>query len=282
MQEIPPFETKSIMKASFLGRIEHNHTAFIRIKTNKDNKQEMLILPVEVEVTSAPGIYSPLEMLDFGILRTLDEPSTLRVSLINSGSKAIQIANITVQPPNSAVHIDFRPTQVKPDVLHPTSVALISFTASRAVLSKQWSGKIIIKSKNAQYKLTIPYQAHVLHGSLVYDRNKTMFYTGESRNMNVTHDFFITNTFNFTVVVYNISLHPLIKSSFTISNFSRPCLIGPQQTLPIFNLTFHPNSSMLHFTSEIYLHTNTSVFKIPVHIYNGRLKVIAVYIPLVC
>src|SRR6218665_4004853 len=52
MQEIPPFETKSIMKASFLGRIEHNHTAFIRIKTNKDNKQELLILPVEVEVTS--------------------------------------------------------------------------------------------------------------------------------------------------------------------------------------------------------------------------------------
>ena len=52
MQEIPPFETKSIMKASFIGRIENNHTAFIRIKTNKDNKQEMLILPVEVEVTS--------------------------------------------------------------------------------------------------------------------------------------------------------------------------------------------------------------------------------------
>lgn len=43
-------------------------------------------------IDAAPGIYSPLEMLDFGILRTLDEPSTLRVSLINSGSKAIQIA----------------------------------------------------------------------------------------------------------------------------------------------------------------------------------------------
>lgn len=40
------------MKASFLGRVVHNHTAFIRIKTNKDSKQEMLILPVEVEVTS--------------------------------------------------------------------------------------------------------------------------------------------------------------------------------------------------------------------------------------
>jgi hypothetical protein len=40
------------MKASFVGRVENNHTAFIRIRTNKDDKQQMLIVPVEVEVTS--------------------------------------------------------------------------------------------------------------------------------------------------------------------------------------------------------------------------------------
>ena len=47
-QEIPPFETKPVMRASFVGRIENNHTAFIRIKTNRDKKDEVLILPVEV------------------------------------------------------------------------------------------------------------------------------------------------------------------------------------------------------------------------------------------
>jgi len=62
------------------------------------------------------------------------------------------------------------------------------------------------------------YNAFFMCRSLVYDRNKTMFYTGESRSLNVTHDFFITNTFNFTVVIYNISLHPVIKSSFTVSS----------------------------------------------------------------
>ena len=41
-----------IMRASFVGRVENNHTAFIRIRTNKDDKQQMLIVPVEVEVTS--------------------------------------------------------------------------------------------------------------------------------------------------------------------------------------------------------------------------------------
>ena len=52
LQEIPPFETKPVMRASFVGRIESNHTAFIRIKTNREDKDEILVLPVEVEVSS--------------------------------------------------------------------------------------------------------------------------------------------------------------------------------------------------------------------------------------
>ncbi len=51
LQEIPPFETKPVMRANFIGRAEMNHTAFIRIRTNRD-QNEILVLPVEVEVTS--------------------------------------------------------------------------------------------------------------------------------------------------------------------------------------------------------------------------------------
>ena len=40
------------MRASFVGRVESNHTAFIRIKTNREDKDEILILPVEVEVSA--------------------------------------------------------------------------------------------------------------------------------------------------------------------------------------------------------------------------------------
>ena len=52
LQEIPPYETKHVMNASFIGREENNHTAFIRIKTSRDNLSEVLTLPVEVEVTA--------------------------------------------------------------------------------------------------------------------------------------------------------------------------------------------------------------------------------------
>ena len=52
-QEIPPYETKALMRVSFAGRYANNYTAFIRIKTsNPSPMSEFLILPVEVEVTA--------------------------------------------------------------------------------------------------------------------------------------------------------------------------------------------------------------------------------------
>ena len=52
-QEIQPYETKALMRVSFVGRVASNHTAFIRIKASQPApNQELLILPVEVEVTA--------------------------------------------------------------------------------------------------------------------------------------------------------------------------------------------------------------------------------------
>ncbi|KAI0212835.1 transmembrane protein 131 [Lamellibrachia satsuma] len=274
MWEIPPYETKPIMKASFVARLESNHTVFIRIRTNKEKLHQKLVLPVEVEVTSVPGLFSPLELLDFGMLRTLDEPKTLQLKLMNSGNRHIHITNVTISPPNSAISIDFRPIQLKPDVLQPVIVAFISFTASKALDPKQWSGKIIIRSKHSEYKICIPYQTNVLHGSLVYERNKTMFYTGWPIFDNVTHQLPITNTFNFTVVIYNVSLPADAHHSFSIRKFVKPVAIPVQQTLPVLTLTFHPNRSSLHFSTFLFLHTNVSLFKIPLLVYNGHLKVV--------
>ncbi|XP_058042228.1 transmembrane protein 131 [Ahaetulla prasina] len=89
--EIPPYETKGVMRASFSSREADNYTAFIRIKTNASDTTEFIILPVEVEVTTAPGIYSSTEMLDFGTLRTQDLPKILNLHLLNSGTKDVPI-----------------------------------------------------------------------------------------------------------------------------------------------------------------------------------------------
>ncbi|KAH8024757.1 hypothetical protein HPB51_001171 [Rhipicephalus microplus] len=91
--EIPPYKTKPVMKANFVSRIEKNHTAFIRIKLNSTIRVD-LILPVEVEVVSLPGIFSPTETLDFGVMHSQDEPKTLPLNLLNSGPKQLYISRL--------------------------------------------------------------------------------------------------------------------------------------------------------------------------------------------
>lgn len=109
---IEPFQTKSVMQGSFQGKAEGNHTGFIRfvfvvhqihlpilmmgyfcrIKVNHTAASgEYLMVPVEVQVSSSPGIYSPQESLDFGLLVRSDKPKTLSLSLFNAHPTPINI-----------------------------------------------------------------------------------------------------------------------------------------------------------------------------------------------
>lgn len=125
--EIPPYETKGVMRASFSSREADNHTAFIRIKTNASDSTEFIILPVEVEVTTAPGIYSSTEMLDFGTLRTQDLPKVLNLHLLNSGAKDVPITSVRPTPQNDAITVHFKPITLKASESKYTKVASISF-----------------------------------------------------------------------------------------------------------------------------------------------------------
>ncbi|XP_070552188.1 transmembrane protein 131-like isoform X2 [Ptychodera flava] len=271
--EIPPFQTKSVMRASFVGRIESNHTAFIRIKTNQtEEEEEFVILPVEVEVSSAPGIYSSLEMLDFGTLRSLDEPKTTQIYLINTGQKPVHITSVTLVRTNEAVTIDFKPLVLKPPERH-TKVADVSFDPSKAVNSRHWSGKIVIKTKEKNFRLQIPYQAYVLQGTLGYNKNSTMFYIGKPPYEPVVRDLTLTNLFNFALVIYDVTVPEDIKHIFSIEKFSGPIFIAPDESDSSLKVLFNSSAS-LRLSTVLRLNTNASSFTIPLHCYNGTLQYI--------
>ncbi|XP_071088410.1 transmembrane protein 131-like isoform X1 [Haliotis cracherodii] len=271
--ELQPFETKPVMRANFVGRVENNHTAFIRIKTNQESDSEMLILPVEVEVSSEPGIYSPIEMIDFGILRTLDKPKVVKLNLINTGAKPIHISSVNVSPSNDAVSIDFRPIKLQPDPGRQVTVAHITYNAVKAFHPKQWSGKLVIRTKNNFHKLIIPFRANVLHGSLVYNVNTTYYFSAKALK-NVTRPMMFTNTFNFSIVIFNVTLPADVAQFFSIFNFTQPVLLQPQQMATPFLVKFHPNETQLHFNTVLTIHSNASTFQIPIIVYNGLFKVI--------
>ena len=66
------------------------------------------------------------------------------------------------------------------------------------------------------------------------------------------------------------------SSSFPmqVENFTSPVILRAHEVLQTMYLKFHPNASNLHLTSELQLHTNASIFNIPIVVFNGRLKVV--------
>ncbi|XP_051563177.1 transmembrane protein 131-like isoform X3 [Myxocyprinus asiaticus] len=271
--EIAPFETKGVMRASFSSRDADNHTAFIRIKTNASNEDEFIILPVEVEVTTAPGIYSSTEMLDFGTLRSQDRPKQLNLHLLNSGAKDVSIMSVRPTPSNEAVSVEFKQITLKAGESRYTKVASISFDASKARRSDQFSGKITVKAKEKSYsKLEIPYQAEVLEGYLGFDHTATLFHIRDSPVDPVDRPIYLTNTFNFAIRIHNVSLPEEAKTMFDVLNFSTPVLIPPNESRYIFYLLFRPVRPSIHIDSNILLITNASKFHLPVRAYTGFLE----------
>ncbi|GIY37241.1 transmembrane protein 131 [Caerostris darwini] len=268
--EIPPYETKPVIKANFIARVEKNHTAFIRIRLNCTG-QDYILLPVEVDVSSAPGIYSPTEILDFGMLRSHDPPKTLSLLLLNSGQKHVQIANVIATPVNEAVDVKFIPTKIPPDTVFSTQVATITFTPSKALHLKQCCGKIVVKSKNNQYKIQIPYQVKLIKGFLDFNKNCTRFYVGPHNNSNIK-ELNVTNNFGVVFIVYNISLPNEAREHFSV-NMTETVILRPGKSSTIAFLTFKPTIPDLQLTSFIRLHTNISHFDIPLLCFTGRLKV---------
>ncbi|XP_068581405.1 transmembrane protein 131 [Cebidichthys violaceus] len=271
--EIPPFETKGVMRASFSSRDVDNHTAFIRIKTNAPNEDQFIILPVEVEVTSAPGIYSSTEMLDFGTLRSQDRPKLLNLHLLNSGTKDVPITSVRTTPSNEAVTVDFKAVTLKAGESRYTKVASISFDASKARRPYQFSGKITVKAKEKSYsKLEIPYQAEVLDGYLGFDHTATLFHIRDSPVDPVDRPIFLTNAFSFAIRIHSVSLPEEAKTMFNVQNLSAPILIPPHESRYIFSLLFRPVRPSIHIDSNILLITNASKFHLPVRAYTGFLE----------
>lgn len=270
--EIPPYETKGVMRASFSSREADNHTAFIRIKTNASDSTEFIILPVEVEVTTAPGIYSSTEMLDFGTLRTQDLPKVLNLHLLNSGTKDVPITSVRPTPQNDAITVHFKPITLKASESKYTKVASISFDASRAKKPSQFSGKITVKAKEKSYsKLEIPYQAEVLDGYLGFDHAATLFHIRDSPADPVERPIYLTNTFSFAILIHDVLLPEEAKTMFKVHNFTKPVLILPNESGYIFTLLFMPSTSSMHIDNNILLITNASKFHLPVRVYTGFL-----------
>ncbi|XP_023691888.1 transmembrane protein 131-like isoform X2 [Paramormyrops kingsleyae] len=272
--EMPSVEKKMVMKTSITSRVKNNRTGLLRIKARSPTQEKYIILPVKMVIPTVPGVYISKEMLDFGTLRSQDPSKHMNVYLINLGTKDVPIKSVNPMPSNKALTVDFEPVKVKPG--ENIKVATISFHASKVRKRSQMSGKITIKTNEESYTyLDIPYKAEVFNGYLWFDSTATLFHIRDSLTEPVKRPILVTNTYNFPVLIHNVSLAKEAKTMFNVQNFSQPILIPPHESHYLLDLHFWPVKTSTYIDSNIVLITNVSEFHLPVRAFTGFLEVLA-------
>ncbi|KAL0273053.1 UNVERIFIED_CONTAM: hypothetical protein PYX00_005821 [Menopon gallinae] len=264
--EVPPYTTKPVIRAKFQASVQSNHTAYIRLKLN--NSEEVLVVPLEVEVTSQPGLYSTQHYIDFGIGGSEEQPKKIKLYLCNSLKKALRIQSIIVVPPSAALKVDFEPVKIPPGT-SPVEVAELTFDWKLGFQTNQTSGKILIKSKQSQSKLVIPFSATILEGCLKINETSTRFLTTDSKPS--PRNFTVVNEFKIPIAVNNVSLLEKASKYFEIKKF-KPLIIYPRKSADLFTIAEkETNTRDIKLESSLILYTNISDITVPVLSYNGKL-----------
>ena len=178
------------------------------------------------------------------------------------------------------------------------------------------SGKIVIKSKNSQFKISIPYRAFVLKGQLEVAPNVTHFHLksninnngGDSevgsgaenaaKNNNNNNQFLlsrpltVTNEFDRPVAVHNVSLASEALRFFHIEEATKtttnsaaeggrtfgPVILKPGETKDLIQLSLTQIAwEEKILNSYLTIHTNISSINVPLICFHGMVKTVITY-----
>ncbi|KAI5732763.1 hypothetical protein M8J76_003876 [Diaphorina citri] len=269
--EIAPFSSKPILRVRYNAVETKNHTSYIRLKVN--NSDEVLVVPIGIEVSPQPGLYPEEDIIDLGVGGSLDPNTKVKLYLKNSNKKAIKILGIVPVPTTEVLTVDFDPIKVPPDTAEPFHVATLTYNWAAAHRLRKCCGTILVRTQG-QGRLMIPFTAKVLEGGLGYDESVTKFKTteGAQKTRFSPRGFMVSNRFRFPLVITSVTLHPDAAQYFEISNF-QPVVMQPKENQTLFTLQFKQSVVLPrnNFPTSLSVQTNVSTVMIRLFCYSGRL-----------
>ncbi|XP_037044012.1 transmembrane protein 131 homolog [Bradysia coprophila] len=272
--QIPPFTSKPIIRVRFTATQPGNHSAYIRIKVSAENNSELedivLVVPIEVEIFNYYGIYSETPILNFGVGGTEDKPKRLTIDLFNSGKEPVSIKKYAVES-ESELSSGISLAMVTPsDVANVHSTITATVDWSSAVTSDKYiRGSIVITAlvQNRDVIYRIPFVGEMLKGSIYFNESNTRFVT-TLKDTKVSKDFVLKNNFDISLAITNVTLPNDCSLFFKASDFT-PKMLEPGEESIIFKLSLMDSVKTLQ---HLLLHTNLSIYEIPVSSYDGLLR----------
>ncbi|KAL1506829.1 hypothetical protein ABEB36_006119 [Hypothenemus hampei] len=270
--EINPHETKAVIRVRFEAKVPHNHTAYIRIKLH--NPEEILIVPLEVEVTETQNIFHPQGHVDFGIGGSMDEPKEISLCLFNPLQRAVRIHSVsTLSKSIKTQYYNIRINPVGEEGNKCVNVGTLTVDWKNAWRNKDYYGKIIVKFRNGKNRTEIPYFLTVLKGGLSYNKMSTTYFLNDKDMDTSERKFEVLNEFFLPVKVLDVQFPYDMDSTFNVETFT-PITVGPLEKKNLFNIWLKSSARKtdMQLTSHIKIVTNISDIDVPLLSYNGKLQ----------
>lgn len=266
--EIPPYSTKSVIRIKFFGKTPGNHTAYVRIKVAVNQQpimsDQMLVVPIEIEVLERTGLYASTPLIDFSLLWS-SKSERRNISLLNSG-KQVDIKGWWVDSADSSVVDAMQISRLNESSDHEL---LLETDWSRIDQSKHIVGRIVVNytTEDGDWAYFIPFTGKLACGNLAYDA-ETLHFLGDNVENARARKFRITNNFTTALFITGVSVEDNLQEEFRLFGFM-PTIIQSKTHTDLFSI--QPLNSSIS-TAYIRIQTNVTYYRVPVHTYNGRLR----------
>ena len=284
------------MKTNFHGKIVSNHSSFIRIHLNSTEQTQQLILPVEIEVCSEPGLYSTENLLDFGTIVPLNMMGmiTVGIKVFNTGNSKIIIRDVEFEttaadqtsPESQGFQILFDgPIIVEPNQARPENIGTLRIGATPFRCFGLCSGKIVIKTLENDRELKLSYVVRSFDGGLFISDSSKMFLSLTSSKYHANRPLTVVNHFDFPILL-NDAIISYESSNFQFvkaENFSQiqdhQILLRPKEQFFVGNIFVnfdsHSKGTNNEFETSIalILKTNVTDFQFRIGFSNAFLLV---------
>ncbi|KAI6188172.1 hypothetical protein M3Y98_00325400 [Aphelenchoides besseyi] len=291
--EIAPFETLNFAQAVAVGATERNVSVFIVLKldaisysTRLVKRRILLVMTVDMEVTTQPGLFSTVDVLDFGLIKYGERSQRMIFNAYSTVEKGIEIDSVYVDRTShqtNGVYLQFAskpPISVKsraksqPGVPVPISnieidTSYLSLNSSQKIHVVQ--GEIVAESRGGNFNATIRFHAVVFFGEVLHSSKDAVFHY--SLQPPIYRSISLQNNYPFGIAVWNVSL-PGSKQKFFKVSMVRPVVeIEAGKSSAIIRLKYI-KKAQVNFTATCLVHTNVTTFEVPLLIFKGDIKVL--------
>ncbi|CAD5215346.1 unnamed protein product [Bursaphelenchus okinawaensis] len=290
--DLIPYESRKIGDISVVGSEIKNTTVFVMIRAEILPYEEgsvssdvSLVISIDVEVTERLGIFSTVDVIDFGLIKYGDK-SERKVfegfTNVDNGLEVEQIYVVKNYHPNYGLYMQYAskppisvPGGGRSDPGKPVPIANVHldtnyFTLNATQQLHRVTGEIVAESRGGNYNVTVKFKALIATGGISQVMKDSSFYI--KLEPPITRVVSLHNEYPFGIGMWDVDLDEDHEDIFNVKLISPVVEVAPNETKPVLVITYLSTPDVPTRINCV-VSSNVTAFKVQLLVFEGNIKV---------